>query len=337
MNKKTRNALIVALSLFGVGVIICLCVSISVHFDYSKLTDSFYIGASSGEKLETEHVDKDIKADGQDIKFNLSSADVTVTPSEDDMIHISYNNTEDNYFEFKEKDGSITLTQKGNRVFLFWSINLEDAESEVTLSIPMEHDGSLNINGASSDISISDIDITEGMGIYSVSGEISILNCKSKTLETGSTSGEIDLAALETDSIKASSVSGGLNLSDISGSIPVTLASTSGEVYAENVNTKNLGIETISGEITLKNVDGLKASLSTTSGGAELAGADFTEIKFKTVSGEISGTVSGSAEDYTVYTDTVSGSDSLSSHKGSGDRTLDFSSVSGSFDVGFEK
>lgn len=337
MNKKTKTALIVALSLFGAGVVICFCISLSVHFDFSRLSDSFRVGVNSEEKIEAEHVDKNIEAKGQDLIFNLSSADIVVTPSDDDMIHISYDNSEDSYFELKEKDGSITLTQKGTRTFFLWSMNFQDTEAKVTVSIPGGHDGTLNINGASSDISVSELDIGGKFGIFGVSGEVNIKDCECKTLETGTTSGEIKLASLKTDSIKASTVSGDIELSDITKSIPVTLASTSGEVYAENVKAKDMGIHTVSGEIRLISVTGQKATISSTSGSAELTRADFEELDFDTVSGDISGTVVGAAEDYKVFTDTVSGSSSLPSNKESGERALDLSSVSGSFEIDFVK
>ena len=103
------------------------------------------------------------------------------------------------------------------------------------------------------------------------------------------------------------------------------------------MKTDGLRIGTVSGDITLEKVSGQTVGLSTTSGCVELNSADFREIKFETVSGDISGTVVGSAEDYTVYANTLSGSNSLSGHRERGNRTLDLSSTSGSFEIRFEK
>lgn len=337
MDKKTKTTLIVALSLFGAGVIIWLCVSMSLRFDYSKLSADFSNSKSSETSVKTEHIDKDIEATGQNITLNLSSADVIVTPSADDMIHLSYDNSEDCYFELKDGASELTLKQEQAGSFFFGFLHIQETHVKVTLSIPTGHEGTLNINGASSGISISDLDIAGSFEIYSVSGEISIENCEAKEVQTGSTSGNIELTSVETDYIKAESVSGELRVSEITKSIPLELASVSGEVYAENVKASELGIKTISGHISLRNTSGQKVSFSTTSGGVELDGADFREITFETVSGDIRGTVSGAAEDYTIYTDTVSGSNNLSSLRGNGDRTIDLSSTSGSFDISFEK
>lgn len=334
MNKNTRTALIVALSVFGAGVVICFCVAMSLHFDLTKLTHDFRSSASNAASTKTEHIDKDIEEKGQNIVFDLSSANVTVTPSSDNMIHLSYDNSD--YCSFTLDDGAAQLKLKQDeQENAFFSVH--DISPEVTLSIPTEHEGSMNINGASSRISISNVEISGDLEINSVSGKIMIKNCKSKTLKSGNTSGEIELESLEVESLRANTVSGALRVSEISQSIPMTLASTSGEVYAENVKTENLGVETISGGITLKSVAGQKAELSTTSGGVNIGSVDFGEIDFKSISGGIRGTVSGSSDDYTVYTDTVSGSNSLSSHRGRGNKTLDLSSVSGGIDISFEK
>lgn len=337
MNKKAKTTLIVALSLFGAGVIIFLCVLMSVNFDYSKLSTSFRFGTNNEVSVKAEHIEKDLEAKGQNIKLEFSSANVTVTQSADDTIHVSYDNNENSYFELEDSSSQLVLTQKQNAGFFFGLFYMQETRSEVTLSIPAEHNGTLTINGASGDISISGLKIMGDFKIYSVSGELAIENCKAKTLETGNVSGNIKLASVETDSIRANTVSGSLKVSEISESIPVTLASTSGEVYAENVKTSKLEVGTVSGDITLRNVAGQEASFSTTSAGVELNNADFSEIIFNTVSGDIRGTISGASDDYTVYTNTVSGNDSLSSHKGRGERTLDLSSTSGDFEISFEK
>lgn len=341
MNKNTKTTLIVALSLFGAGVLIWLCVSLGVGFDYSKLSGGFLRstdGTITNEtSTEPEHIEKDIDEKGQDIVFDLSSASVTVEPSADGKIHLTYDNTEDCYFEFKESDDSITLKQKQEGGYFFGFMFINDApQTEVVLSLPAGREGLLSIDGVSGSILISGLDIKDSSKIYSVSGKISIENCKTDTLETGTTSGDVQLASVDTESLKATTVSGSISLSDISNSIPVTLASTSGEVYAENVKVKDFSVNTVSGGLTLRNVSGKKADLSSTSGSVTLDSADFSEIKFGTVSGDIRGTVAGSSEDYTVYTETLSGSNNLSDFRGSGTRTIDLSSTSGSFDIGFE-
>ncbi|MEA4895675.1 MAG: DUF4097 family beta strand repeat-containing protein, partial [Oscillospiraceae bacterium] len=292
---------------------------------------------SAGEvSFISEHIDKDIDEKNQDILLNLSSANVTVSPSEDGKLHLSYDNTENTHFEYVEKDDKITLTQKQKNTSVIGIITNTE-KLNVVLSLPSGRDGKFNVNSASGDITISDLIINDEMNIYGVSGNVDMDSCKAEVLGTGTTSGDIKLRLVEASTIKAGTVSGEIRLQDIGDSIPLTLESVSGGIYVENAETKDLSVSTVSGDTELKNVSGLKANFSGTSGGVRLDKADFREIKFSTVSGDISGSVKGSSEDYTVFTETVSGRNSLSGHRGRGARTLDFSSTSGSFDISFEK
>lgn len=339
MKKNEKKALIIALSIFGAGILISLCVLVSVNFDLSRLSVKHSVGENkeNTENIKAEHVDKDIDENGQNISLNLSSADVIVKPSDDGKIHISYDNTEETYFELESNDNKIILTQKQKSYFTFGFVFFSENAFTVEIAIPEEHKGNLEINGASSEVSLSDTQILGTFDINSVSGDITIQNCKAETISTGSTSGEITLSNVNTSSIEASSISGDIKITEISENTPISLETTSGEVYAENVKTEKLKAQSVSGDIELIKVIGNEADLSSTSGDVHLDYADFNELIFNSVSGGIKGIVCGSSEDYTVYTDSLSGSNSLSSHRGRGDKTLDLSSTSGSFNISFEK
>ena len=342
MNKNTKTALIVALSIFGAGVLIWLCVSLGVGFNYSKLSWNWGkdrdVSASDDASFVAEHVDKDIEEKGQSIEISLSYSDIIIKPSQDGKIHISYDNTEETYFEFRETDNSIVLKQrqKGSS-FLGLIPTGSSVKNTVELSLPEGRDGKLTTGSASGETFASDLKMKDKMSISTVSGELTANNCEAEAFAASTVSGDIEAVSIEAKSYDLVSVSGNISLSQISRSAPVSIASTSGEVYAENVKTENMDINTISGEVTLKSVVGQRAVISTTSGATKLLKADFRELKYTTISGDISGTVTDSSEDYTVYTDTVSGRNSLSGHRGRGARTLDLSSTSGSFDIGFEK
>ena len=339
MNKNQKKALIIALSICGAGVLISLCVLASVNFDLSRLSARHNVGVSKddSETIKAEHIEKDIDESGQNISLNLSSADVVIKPSDDEKIHISYDNTEETYFELESTGKKINLTQKQKSYITFGVVFFSDNKLTVEVYIPADHEGNLDINGASSDISVSDMKFEGKFDINSVSGDIVLQNCEADTISTGNTSGEINISAVKTTSIEASTISGDININEITEKTPISLETTSGKVYAENVSAQDIKAESISGGIELVKVTGNTANLSSTSGDVHLDLADFQEIVYNSVSGSIKGTVCGSSDDYTVYTDSISGSNSLSSHRGRGDRTLDLSSTSGSFNISFEK
>ena len=341
MNKNTKTTLIVALSLFGAGVLIWLCVSLGIGFNFSKLTPGFRADAdgtiSDSTSVKAERIEKNVEANGQNISLNVGYADIRLEKSADADIHISYTNTEDSYFDLESNDSKIVLTQHQNGHFFFFSFFSSSGSGEVVVSIPDENIGNLDVDVASGEVSVSDIKLSGDFKLDTASGDVSLDNSKIGEFSANSASGKIYLSDVDTDNIDINTASGDISLSKIKGNIPVTLDTVSAEVYIEDVETEDLSIGTVSGNITLKDVLGKTAGLSTTSGGVELNSADFLEIRFKTVSGDISGAVVGSAEDYTVYTNTISGSNSLSGHREHGKRTLDLSSTSGSFEIRFEK
>jgi hypothetical protein len=337
MNKNTKTALIVALSLFGTGVLIWLCISIGIGFQYSKLfsgTAAAYSGIDAAQ-FKTEHIEKSFDEQGQEIVLNLSYADVTIEPSTDGQIHLTYDNSENSYFELKETDRTLRLTQRTKNT-LFPGVTVGVSERlDVLLRLPAGRSGELSVGGASSRISASDLELQDEMLLSGVSGDLTVINCKAPSIDASTTSGEIRLHALETKRLQVGSVSGEIELSEIGGGVTLSLSSTSGAISVQEVEAGTLSAGTVSGKITLDTVSGESAKLSSTSGNASFKAADFQTIKFSTVSGDLSGTVVGKAEDYTVHTDTVSGSNGLSGHRERGKRTLDLSSTSGSFALDF--
>lgn len=342
MNKNLKTALVAALSLFGAGVLIWLCVSISVGFDYSKLSVSYgaspeTVSEDGARSYETEHVDRDIGERGQSVTLDLSYANVAVSPSDDGQIHLSYDNTGESFFELNETETAITLTQKQKRQGLAGLILIGGGEKRtVYLSLPEGRSGVLSLNSASGDITVLDVVIGGEMKLYTVSGELTAEGCESAALNAGTVSGNVRIGAVKAGRIDAESVSGNIRIGGIERAIPLSLRNTSGSIYAENVLATELNVSSVSGRTGLKRVQGDKADCSSASGSVRLDGADFKELRFSSVSGSITGTVTGVWEDYTAFTDTVTGRNSLSAHRRRGERTLDLSSTSGSFDISFE-
>ncbi len=333
MNKKIKTVLIVALSLFGAGIVICLCISLIIGFDYSRLHVDLNPDSSEASDAATEHFDKPFDSSVDSVTINVSFADVIVTLSQDEDIHLSYDNTEVTYFDLKNDKSSINLQQhQRSHIELFGF----QSDCTVKLSVPSGFKGSLELNSASGDIELNDITANDGIELNSVSGSIKAIGCASDELEAGTTSGDIELSAAVTSDIEASSVSGRISVLDIENETSLDLSSASGDLKLQSVNARELNGETISGSIELDSLKGTKAKLHTTSGDVRLNSADYTELLFDSISGTISGSVVGSADDYSVFVETVSGTNSLSGHRGRGERTLDLSSTSGDFKINFE-
>lgn len=333
MNKKTKTALIVALSLFGAGLVICLCLFTISGFDYSRFYVNINPAGKVNEDVVAEYVDKSFAGSVSSINIVTSDADIIVTLSSDDKIHLSYNNTETSYFDLKNDSSAIRLQQSRTHSIMLFGFG---SDNTVELSIPENYKGSLQLSSASGDIDLSDVGADDGIVLSSVSGKITANGGACKELKADTSSGDIELSGFSTHSVSASSVSGKISVQNLEGKLSLDANTSSGDIKLRGINAHELEAETISGSISLDSVSGSEAELDTASGDVRLLSVDYRELSFDSVSGSITGTLIGTEEDYTVFVDTFSGTNDLSSHRGRGARTLELSSTSGDFHIGFE-
>lgn len=333
MKKGVKTTLIVALSLFCAGVVISLAVSLAIGFDYSRLNVSgnlwgqTYITSENGTEREAvtepKPVESSFKAEGQDFTLELVSSDVRIVPSEDNEIHIRYYENNWLWYDFSNENGKIRLVEqhpdnllkKGSSGGLQFSINF----------------GLLGIFGDSNGIFIGDDSENDRTNRV----EIRLPAKHSGSFDISSVSGDIYIDNAGTGRISASTASGYIGISRIQRADGMSLQTVSGDIRLSEVLASGLKLETTSGDIKLDKTTSPRASAHTTSGDVELNMSEIDELIVNTVSGELEGTVPGDGDDYSVFFSSVSGSNSLSSHRGRGNKTIDFSSVSGDLDLNF--
>lgn len=337
MTSKTKTAFIVAAALFGTGALIFLLSSMSVGFDFSRLSLGFH-RSEGGEFVQNAPegrtlVEHAIDSKDQEILLDIVSDNIKVSPSEDGKIYLSYYNSETLYYDFQETDRYISLAQKGKTSFqLGWSIQ---ADYPVTLRLPKNYGGPLSLRSTSGDCELRGISLNKALGLGTVSGNVYLEDCAADSLSVSTVSGDQQLKDFKAQSLAASSVSGNLRIREYESKRPLSLSTTSGDIHLEDLSLTEADIGTVSGNIHLTEISGARAELNTTSGDASLAETDFKELIFSSLSGDLRGSVKGKASDYTAFTSTLSGSNSLSGHREKGEKTLDFSSTSGSFSLSF--
>lgn len=136
-----------------------------------------------------------------------------------------------------------------------------------------------------------------------------------------------------------------LTVSTVSGDVEIgaaalgdiKLKTTSGDIRVPSLSCRSFSTKTVSGEIELGAVTADSLDLSTTSGDVDfdLVAAP-GGVHLSSVSGDITGGLSGGREDYAVSVSTVSGDTRLASG-GQGPIPLSAGTVSGDIDVRFEE
>lgn len=114
-------------------------------------------------------------------------------------------------------------------------------------------------------------------------------------------------------------------------------ATTNGNIRLNKVDvTGEAGVSTVNGQITLSGLRADSVVAQCMNGRIQVDGVSVnTSIDMSTTNGSISGTVAGSAQDYTVSAGTVNGSSNLSNTAG-GAKSLSAHTTNGSIDIRFE-
>ena len=215
--------------------------------------------------------------------------DVTLLPAEDGVCLVVTGVSEDGGVETKVevKDGVLYVTREDTRpwyarmAFNFWS-----GEDDVTIFLPEERLGELELHSASSQIAVrsglvfgratvestsGDIrfqaEATESLRLKTSSGAIALEYSACGDVALESTSGDIRARYLQCGDFAARSTSGSQLLEDLSAAGSVTAVSTSGEKTLRRVTADGaLEIESSSGDVTLDGIDAASVSITATSG-----------------------------------------------------------------------
>ena len=229
------------------------------------------------------------------LDFQLSGEDLAIRPSQDDQIHIRYQDQKHVRYHTRTEapaDGSSGSTfvfsrmELDNRFHLGFTFASED---QIQVSVP------------------------QGMGISvsTVSGDVELSSIDLKSLDLTTSSGEIDLSNV--------TVSGDLLLSSISGDMELESTAVSGGTH----------LETTSGELDLERCELAAAAFYTVSGDLTGSAKIDGDIILDTTSGDVNLDLRGSAAHRQGSVDTVSGDMDLVGLAPSGSYPIDVSTVSG--------
>lgn len=225
----------------------------------------------------------------REVSVNLVCEDITFEPSEDDSVHVTYEDCP--YVQVALRDGKleITRTQGGNA----------RVNTRINSNMPK-----LCING--NFINLKEImswasNMAKGFSFtYSDGGEITVRLPRSLCVPISvyTTSGDVELMDVNTNDLHCQTISGDLDVNLATESVNnVRLQTSSGDLDA-SLRAEVLEMQTVSGDLTLK-ADAGRASLRSTSGDMDLT-LHADEAKIGTVSGDIE--MEGAAQTLNIHT-----------------------------------
>lgn len=331
MNKTAKTVLIVALSLFGLGLLVFFGASLVTGYSFSSFANGS-AGMTVIPEGEVNTVEKIFDAENRDIEIDVSFADVSVGSSPDEKIHFSYTQTSKVSFELKTHSDKITLSQQQSPFSFFF---LHPGSAHAQLLLPAKYNGDLEIDTASGSIWLKDISISGDFEFSTASGSIKAENCACLETDISTASGDVALSDFKLSRLDVSTASGGIKLGGIKGKPALELETASGSIDISDAQLSALEVSTHSGDVSLDDLKALSCSVENTSGRCYMDGFDVDNLRVSTISGDISGTLSGSEADYSITARTVSGRNSLLNLGGHGKRILELRSTSGDIEVSF--
>ena len=246
------------------------------------------------------------------IDIDLTAYSLTVEVSDDDLIHLSYQDRDTSIVKVNAQKNSLSIEQtvKELKLFTFGKSKL----LQMTLQLPRDFKGKLVSSLTAGHTNINFPEFTE-LNVSSTAGGLTARNLKAFDARFDSTAGHITVEDCAFDDKLSADV-------------------TAGKIELRNVNCVKLDLDTTMGEVSVDNVVADSAVIDTTTGSIKLKGLDAQSISLSATAGSIKGELAGSRDDYSVSSSVSLGSSNIKSG-GSGTRSLNVECTTGSVSVRF--
>ena len=347
MKKVTLIAIICCLAgLFLMIIAACL---------FRGKTTLLWSGKGSAEYVKKTYECKN-KID--DINIEMTSDSVKVVRGNVSNIKIEYVEVPDRYiYEIDESGSNLSIKYKTISNFSLFSITIGINDTSMTVTVPSDFDGKLNIKSSSGSIrtesltlesldltntsgsiKINDCDVKDDINAKNSSGSINIQKASGADITATNTSGGVRLENIKASGkVEAESSSGSVRFNDVKAEGDLSGKATSGSVRLEKVTCEELTLKANSGSIHLNDVKAEGSfEAKTSSGGIHFDALEVgKDISMSANSGSIRGTIIGSEDDYSIISKTGSGSSNLNDSR-NGSKNMDVSTTSGSIKIYFD-
>lgn len=337
--KRIGKILIIAGSVLFAGLILLALGTGIIIGEGRRTSGNTQTGQGNG-KIEYET--KTYTAKGSEIQTlvtDLTYEDVRIEAADGDEIEIEYQDVVgDPQYEVMEKDGTLTISQKiqqteavivGNwfRMPLLTSENLlagDTADSgqteDIVIRVPADYTGSYMLSYTSGSVAMVDIVSAGSVEADFTSGSLRLTNVALATdLTADYTSGEVIC--------ENTSVGGDVAADYTSGSCRYTGGSIAGDFCSTET----------SGGVRLESVTVENVTVETTSGGVKFDTLTLGKnLSVDATSATIRATLTDREEQYTIHSETGSGSNNLPTDTGvRGDKSISVETTSGTINFQF--
>lgn len=278
---------------------------------------------------------------------NVSKATIVYyVPASDDNVNIS------------ETNGKLTFEREDTKTFFTISLgSVQDTSTEIVL--PSDFKGTIDATDKSGGMNVNTLEKLDGLKLHNSSGSLMLENvsvlsdvdlyCSSGSMfiEKLDVAGSLTLEEhsgrtsanniVVTGDFSAKTSSGSSEYSNTSVAGTFSVNGSSGSIQCSQLEGNDISVENSSGSIKLEDVfakDSVYAKNSSGSISCDNLDAGKT-ITLKNGSGSIKGTIAGKESDYSILSNSKSGSSNLEDSR-NGEKELNVSTGSGSIKIEFE-
>lgn len=310
--KRMRNFfIIISIILMTAGIIICSASLCMTGFDFSQFTTSM-----TGS--EVKEMNRDFKADYQRIIIDTKNREIKFEKSEDDKIHLEYNESEKRKIEISESDSELSVTEQLDYKWYDYIFNF-DFGNKLVVKLPSNIKAQLSVNTSNGGISLTDISVKNSVDLHTSNGAINVTDASiGGDINAQTNNGKIELVR--------ASVAGKADMKTSNGECSADGASVKGEFK----------LKTSNGKIYLNNAKAEEISAETSNGKIEFYGADVDKsINAQTSNGKIEGTLVGTPGDFSFRYENSGHNNSNLPLEGNGGKQAYFKTSNGDIDVAY--
>ena len=262
-------------------------------------------------------------ADGDQVRrvmIRTKNTTVTIKPSDSLEFTLRYTEDEFHSYDCVLDKGELSLELRPAVRFFDWRIGLIiRPRHTIELSVPRDFAASIDAQTSNASLGMEGIALWGTLRLCTSNDKLQAKNLEAKEIDLQTTN-----SALTAESLK----SGGT----------IAIKTSNGRVDASELRAgKTLSIQTSNGRVNAdKLTGGVSIRLQSSNSPLHVSGLEANNLTLLTSNASISGSVKGSAADYTVHSGTSNAKNSLSEHKHSGEKILDARTSNGSIKLEFE-
>lgn len=275
---------------------------------------------------------------GQDITGLVIDDDynaVSVVPSGDADIHITYYEVEEGDYTFHVADHILTIEPVKKP---WWhNIGFFPYQSKtVVIEVP-ETVASVTAEANAGSFTMENISLKGDLAVESDAGAVTLEHVTSKNLDVDSSAGSVTLEGVTADMIKIGADAGRVGLTDVVAK-DAAVKTSAGKVTGQNLNITVFSVDSDAGAVQLDTVTAKDAKILTSAGKIEFAKMTVEKsLVLDSDFGAIRGSLYGDLADFTITSQVDAGESNLPSSYQGGDKALDVSASAGAVEIDFLK